>query len=58
MQKWIEPAVWTPVPGCLASDVYFEKNMQRFKDLKKKCRGLKIIGCKPSLEPWTRLIIF
>ena len=32
MQAWIESAVWTPVPGGLASDAGFKHNMQRFED--------------------------
>ena len=30
MQAWIESAVWTPVPGGLASDANFKNNMQWF----------------------------
>ena len=32
MQEWIESAVWTPVPGGLASDADFKHNMQRSED--------------------------
>ena len=32
MQAWIESAVWTPVPGGLASDADFKHNMQRSED--------------------------
>ncbi len=43
MQKWIESAVWTPVPSGLASDREFEKNMQRFSD---------------ANDSWTQIITF
>ena len=43
MQLWIEEADWTAIPGGLAGDKDFEKNMQRFED---------------ESEAWTRLNIF
>jgi hypothetical protein len=44
MKKWMESAIWQPVPGGLTSDKEYMSNMRRFQDPKDEWTQLMLFG--------------